>query len=124
MFIRPDSPREVNLPVYTRKPFLKLYDQGKIHPDLVTDSFEHIANMLRLNNLTKFLKNRYQVDPKRKDSSPNSSIFQSKATIKEVVLNQLPSPRSLADFRKFLLKEVLFIDVAYRRKFGFLARCH
>jgi hypothetical protein len=110
-YVRPDSAREVNLPVYIRKPFLKLYDQGKCHPDLLIESFDHIANMLRLNNLTKFLKKAYQNDPNKKEVSPQR-VMAAKVTIKEVILNELPSPRSLNDFKKFLMREVNGIHVA------------
>jgi hypothetical protein len=110
-YIRPDSIREVNLPVNIRKPFLKLYEQKKYHPDLLIESFDHISNMLRLNNLTKFLKKAYQSDPNKKEISPVRA-HASKVTMKEIVLNELPPPRSLQDFKKFLTREVYMFYLA------------
>ncbi|KAJ3304219.1 hypothetical protein HDV03_002956 [Kappamyces sp. JEL0829] len=99
-FIRPESPREVNLPVTSRKPFLKLYDEGTQHPDLLSELIEHISSMLRLNNLSKFIKLANETN-----TAEGGKTSQDKYTIKQVVLNLLPPPHSVKDFMKFLEAE-------------------
>jgi hypothetical protein len=102
-YIKPDSEREVNLPVNCRKPFFKLYYEGFTHPDILDDCLKHIQNMLRLNSLNKFLKAGYdKIDKTDKKSTAKGR------TIKEVVLNELPPPFTTHDFLTYLKKEVAF----------------
>lgn len=88
-YIVPDSLHEVNLPVRDRKPFLQVY-QDTWHPDLLSDLIEHISDMLRQNNLSKFLAIAKDIK-----SKPEGPLSKKKISIKHVVLNKLPSPHSV-----------------------------
>jgi hypothetical protein len=59
-FVRPNSKKEVNITANIRKPLLTQYEQGIIHPDILNLAYDHVANMLRLNSLQKFLKFAFQ----------------------------------------------------------------
>jgi Regulator of G protein signaling domain len=121
-FIRPDSSREVNLPVYVRKPFLLLHQKGIHHPDLINESMEHIVNMLRQNTLSKFLTAASKNEGNFLKETPDDH---EKFTIKQIVLNFVPKPYSRADFLEFLKKEVIFQSkLALRRRFRISDICY
>lgn len=121
-FIRPDSVREVNLPVHVRKPFLQLHDKGVHHPNLIDESISHIVNMLRLNTLTKFLKSASRLEGKLFNEMSDGN---EKLTIKQIVLNFVPKPYSREDFMAFLKKEVrTTITLALRGMSRILGFCY
>ncbi|KAJ3316059.1 hypothetical protein HDV04_000268 [Boothiomyces sp. JEL0838] len=107
MFMKADSIREINLPTNIRKPFFKLYDHGLYHPHILNDAIEHVSNMIKTNNLSKFWKFAHENIPKMKFEESlartNSGVI--KSNIKQIVLNELPPPYSVQDFMKFLKTE-------------------
>lgn len=88
-YVNPGSPSEVNLPVKCRKPFLKLFQEGYSHPEMLNELIEHIADMLKLNNLHKFVKQASEASANAAKKTNIEDI-----TIKQLVLNALPSPYS------------------------------
>lgn len=97
MFMKADSIREINLPTNIRKPFFKLYDHGLYHPHILNDAIEHVSNMIKTNNLSKFWKFAHENIPKMKFEESlartNSGVI--KSNIKQIVLNELPPPYSV-----------------------------
>jgi hypothetical protein len=61
LFIRADSPNQMNLPANVRKHVLGYVDSGCLHQDLFNLSYEHVANNLRLTHLPAFLKIKFEV---------------------------------------------------------------
>ncbi len=88
-YINPGSPSEVNLPVKCRKPFLKLYEEGFSHPEMLNELIEHISDMLKVNNFHKFLKQAAEVAA---NAAKKTNIYD--IPIRHLVLNVLPSPFS------------------------------
>lgn len=105
-YVRPDSSREVNLPVAARKPFLREYEAGHRHFDLITECAEHITNMLKVNNLAKFLKAANLAEPllsPAKTTGIASPTVLARYKIKDIAMNQSTPPYS-AQGKKSLMR--------------------
>jgi hypothetical protein len=55
-FISEQAKKEVNITARQRKAILAELESGNLHPEVWRPAFEHIANLLRSNSLTKFLR--------------------------------------------------------------------
>ncbi|KAJ3276859.1 hypothetical protein HDV01_002914 [Terramyces sp. JEL0728] len=55
-YIKSESVKEINIIERQRKQIINELSSGNYHPEIWKPTFEHIANLLRTNSLTKFLK--------------------------------------------------------------------
>jgi hypothetical protein len=90
-FVNEDSPKQINLSVKQVNDLQEHSNKARVNPIVFNASYDHIYEMLRLNLLQKFLRKAFF-------ASPNSRPFQNVAnlSIKELILNELKSPFSLA----------------------------
>jgi hypothetical protein len=77
-YLRPQAPREINLPSKISKSLLTLIERGIFHPDIFIESYVHIEHMLQQNGFDKFIKETnethdYEVNKLRKFSSTEGS---------------------------------------------------
>ena len=108
-YVREGSPKEINITVRIRKPLMEKYGSGFFSPEILHEATEHILNLLRWNQRSKFLSQaqaRSQNSSFASISSENKrGVGSKKATMKQIVMDELPSPHSLEDFKAFAKKE-------------------
>jgi Regulator of G protein signaling domain len=77
-YLKPQAPREINLPSKISKPLLALIEKGICHPDILNEAYVHVEEMLQQNGFDKFLKETnefhdHEVNKLRKSSSAEGS---------------------------------------------------
>jgi hypothetical protein len=81
--------------VSLRKPLLDLISKGIAHPDILDSCLDHIADMLQTNALSKFLKAGYA---QLKSKSPSQNPAVKTYSLRDVVMNELPSPYTCSGY--------------------------
>ena len=110
-YVREGSPKEINITVRIRKPLMDNYKKGNLSPEILAEASDHILNLLRWNQRAKFLalaQGKSQNSSLTSMSSVSDSkrkVGTKKATIKQVVMDELPPPHSLEDFKALVKKE-------------------
>ncbi|KAI8901665.1 hypothetical protein BC833DRAFT_100739 [Globomyces pollinis-pini] len=108
-YILEGSTREVNLPTLIRNPLISLLKDGTFHPDVFNIAYEHIANMLRVNRLSNFLQEGF-------DIARSASLIENslpKFGLDQILRDETLPPYTKLDYYEYLKEHQMQQDLKF-----------